>query len=87
MRYALIRNGIVVNLIWLDPGNVNDFPGAVPVGDIAASIGDAYADGVFRHDGIALKTPVQDAQAMIAELDSAVVDLEYRNALLTLGIE
>ncbi len=47
MNYALIENGIVTNLIWLHPGNAADFPGAVPLGDIPAAIGDTYVNGVF----------------------------------------
>ena len=87
MQYAVIENGAVVNVIWLDPRNAADFPDAVPVGDVAAGIGDGYADGAFWRDGTRLLTPLEAAQATIAELDAAVLELEYQNALLTLGIE
>ena len=86
MTYAVIENGVVVNVIWLDPRNAADFPDAVPVGDVAAGIGDSFADGAFLRNGTRLLTPLEAAQATIAELDAAVVDLEYQNALLTLGI-
>ena len=86
MQYAVICDGVVVNVIWLNPRNAADFPDAVPVGDVAAGIGDSYADGAFWRNGARLLTPLEAAQATIAELDAAVVDLEYQNALLTLGI-
>lgn len=87
MHYAVIHGGVVVNVIWLDPRNAADFPDAVPIVDVSAGIGDSYADGGFWHDGVRLLTPMEAAQATIAELDAAVVDLEYRNALLMLGVE
>ena len=86
MRYAVIENGAVVNVIWLDPRNAADFPDAVPVGDVAAGIGDGYADGAFWRNGARLLTPLEAAQATIATLDMAVLDLEYQNALLALGL-
>ena len=87
MRYAILRDETVSNLVELNPDNASEFPGAIILSDIPAGIGDAYTDGTFCHDGVVVQTPVQEAEATIAELDSAVVDLEYRNALLTLGIE
>ena len=86
MQYAVIENGVVVNVIWLDPRNAADFPDAVPVGEVAAGIGDSYADGSFLRDGARLLTPLEAAQATIAELDAALVAYAYQNALLTLGI-
>ena len=86
MRYAVIENGAVVNVIWLDPRNAEDFPDAVPVGDVAAGIGDSFADGAFLRNGTRLLTPLETAQVTIAELDTALVAYAYQNALLTLGI-
>ena len=87
MNYALITNGIVTNIIWLDPRNAGDFPGAVALGDRPVSIGDSYADGGFTRDGAAVLTPLEAAEATIAELDTALVDAEYQNVLLSMGIE
>lgn len=42
MNYALIENGVVTNLIWLYPANAAEFPGAVPLGDVPAAIGDTW---------------------------------------------
>lgn len=86
LNYALVANGVVTNIIWLDQRNAADFPGAVALGDRPVSAGDSYVDGAFWRNGARLLTPLEAAQATIAELDAAVVDLEYQNALLTLGI-
>lgn len=45
--YALVENGVVINLIWLDPMNASDFPNAVSCDGIFPSIGDLYVDGAF----------------------------------------
>ena len=86
MQYAIIRDGVVVNVIWLDPSNETDFPAAVPIGDVAAGIGDTYVDGAFWRDGIRLLTPLEAAEANVAALDAVVLELEYHNALLALGL-
>lgn len=84
MRYAVIVDGIVTNLII--GGEAPPFAGCVAVGSRPVQIGDSYADGAFLRNGTRLLTPLEAAQATIAELDAAVVELEYQNALLTLGI-
>lgn len=86
MRYALIEGGVVGNIIWLDPSNAGDFPGAIPIGDVTAGIGDTYADGAFWRGGVRLLTPLETAEATIAALDAAVLDLEYANAMMALGL-
>lgn len=85
-NYAMIENGVVANVISLNDENAGDFPTAVPLGDRPAGIGDAYANGVFTRNGEVVRTPLERAQATIAELDAAVVDYAYQNALLTLGL-
>ena len=86
MRYAVIQDGIVVNVIWLDPSNADDFPDAVPIGEVEAGIGDTYADGAFWRDGERLLTPLEIAEATIATLDAAILDLELANAMMELGV-
>ena len=86
MRYALIEDGVVTNIIWLDPSNADDFPDAIPIGEVSAGIGDTYADGAFWSDGVRLLTPLETAEATIAALDAAVLDLEYTNAMMALGL-
>ena len=51
MRYALIKDGVVVNIIWLYPGNASDFQNAVPCDDVSAAVGDTYDGESFYRDG------------------------------------
>lgn len=78
MRYALIDNGIVVNIISLNDRNASDFPTAVKLGDRPVCIGDTYADGKFYRDGVEVLTPMEHAQE---EIDA------YKAALNELGVE
>ena len=78
MRYALIDNGIVSNVIALNDRNASDFPTAVKLGDRPAGIGDTYTDGKFYRDGVEVLTPLEQAQA---EIDA------YKAALNELGVE
>ena len=70
MRYAVIENGIVTNIIALLPQNASEFRGAVQIEDSPANIGDTYADGKFYRDGIAL-SEYEEAVATMQE----VIDL------------
>ena len=78
MRYALIDNGIVTNIISLNDRNASDFHDAVKLGDRPVGIGDTYADGKFYRDGVEVLTPMEQAQAEMTE---------YKAALQTLGVE
>ena len=78
MRYAMIDNGIVTNVISLNDRNANDFPSAVKLGDRPAGIGDTYTDGKFYRDGVEVLTPMEQAQAEMTE---------YKAALNELGVE
>lgn len=51
MNYAIVEEGCVTNLIWLNPGNAHEFPGAVPCGDVPVQIGDAFDGEMFMRDG------------------------------------
>lgn len=85
MRYAIVDNGIVTNLIWLYEGNAGDFPNAVPCDDYPVTIGDTYKDDVFYHNGERLLTPIEYTQKYyeetIAELDAALLDITYENIM------
>ena len=59
MNYAIIQNGVVVNMIVIAPYNTSDFPDAVPVGDKPAGIGDEYRDGKFWRDGAEVLSPTE----------------------------
>ena len=78
MRYALIDNGIVSNVIVLNDRNASDFPTAVKLGDRPVCICDTYADGKFYREGVEVLTPMEQAQA---EIDA------YKAALNELGVE
>ena len=86
MNYALMEDGIVVNIISLDAGNASDFPGAVPVGDRPVMLGDACENGVFLREGKPVKTHLEEANEVIGELDKAVVELMYQNIAMQMGL-
>ena len=73
MRYAVITDSTVVNIIELNQSNASDFPDAVPTGDDRpVTIGDSYADGVFTRAGTPVLTPLEQAQAEIADMQAAL---------------
>ena len=78
MRYAIVTDGIVTNVIALNDRNASDFPTAVKLGDRPVCIGDTYTDGKFYHDGVEVLTPMEQDQA---EIDA------YKAALNELGVE
>lgn len=47
MNLAEIKNGIVTNIIFVDPSNIPDFCADWPEAAEGCQIGGAYADGVF----------------------------------------
>lgn len=59
--FALIQNDKVVNIISMYAKNLKDFPNAVLATDYPVTIGDAYIDGVFMRDGVALLTYEEQA--------------------------
>ena len=75
MNYALIENGIVTNLIYLHPANAAEFPGAVPLGDVPAAIGDTWDGTRFLRDGQPVLTAdAQDMRAALALLGVELVE-------------
>lgn len=68
MRYAVIEDGVVVNVIALTDEAAGDFPNAVPMGDIPAGIGDTYENGAFYRNGAKVLT---HAEAALATLETA----------------
>ena len=78
MRYAIVTDGIVANVIVLNDRNANDFPTAVKLGDRPVAIGDTYTDGKFYREGVEVLTPMEQAQE---EIDA------YKSALNELGVE
>lgn len=62
MRYAIITDGVVTNVIILYPGNARDFSSAVPCGDLPVAIGDTYDGEHFYRGGEKLDSPLAVAQ-------------------------
>lgn len=87
MNYALIENGVVINVIALYEGNTAEFANAVAVHDVPVQIGDTYANDEFTRDGSRLLSLLEEAEAILADLDAEVVDLTYNNILLEMGVE
>lgn len=88
MNYALIDNGIVVNVMWLHPSNAGEFSNAVLIGDVLATMGDEYIDGVFYRNGERVLTRSElvqkmlaEKEATIAELDAALLETTYANIM------
>ena len=75
MDYALIENGNVTNIIWLHPGNIDDFPNAVPMNDVPAAIGDSYADGGFYRNGERVLSAAEQMQAEMAKQEAVLENL------------
>lgn len=76
-NYALVEDGVVVNIIWLAAENEHEFPGAVRLGDRPVAVGDTYDEEKFYHAGAEVLTPLEAAQAEAAA---------YKAALETLGV-
>lgn len=74
MRYAVITDGTVSNIIVLRPANAGDFPGAVALHDRPVGIGDTYSGGKFWRDGEEVLTAAEEIAAMQA---AAVVALRF----------
>ncbi len=79
MNYALIDNGIVINMIWLYSGNASDFPAAVPCGDVPVSIGDTW-DGEHFYRGVErVLTPLEQARKDAEDMQAALALLGVEN--------
>ena len=81
MTYALVENGVVINMIWIYPGNKDEFPGAVAIGDIPVVIGDTYDGQYFMRNGKRVLTYLEVAQNTIEELDEALLETQYQSLI------
>ena len=57
MNYAMVENGVVTNVIWLNPCNACEFEGVYPVGDMPVAIGDVFDDGKYYRNGLQIQAP------------------------------
>ena len=78
MNYAIVIEGIVVNVVWLADRNADDFPNAVKTADRPVGIGDTYDGEKFYHNGVEVLTETERLQAEIET---------YKTALNTVGVE
>ena len=77
MNYALIKDGTVINLIYLHPMNTDDFLNAVPTDDLPVQIGDVYDGEHFLRDGKIVLPVTTISEGQIAEIkDQAVTEIE-----------
>lgn len=72
MNYAIVENGTVMNIIWLYPGNAEDFQSAVPCGDLPVAIGDTYDGEHFFRDGVQVLTPLEQARKDAEDMEAAL---------------
>lgn len=68
MRYAMVIEGKVTNIIEMDKRNEQYFPSAVYTGDRPVGIGDTYTDGKFYRNGIEVLTELEEANNKIDSL-------------------
>ena len=68
MRYAMVIEGKVTNIIEMDKRNEQNFPSAVYTGDRPVGIGDTYTDGKFYRNGVEVLTALEEANNEIDNL-------------------
>jgi hypothetical protein len=89
MNYAIVENGVVTNIIWINPNDVKDFPNAVCCQGKPVSIGDTYNDGEFYDSNnnviITYEKMMLDAlnkaNQTIVELDAALLEETYQSIM------
>lgn len=79
MRYAIITDGVVTNVIILYPGNAADFPTAVPCWDMPVAIGDTYDGQDFYREGARVLSPVEQARKDAEDMQAALELLGINN--------
>lgn len=68
MRYAMVTEGKVANIIEMDKRSEQYFPSAVYTGDRPVGIGDTYTGGKFYRDGKEVLTALEEANNEIDSL-------------------
>mgnify|MGYP004562659041 CR=1 FL=1 len=88
MRYAMVVEGKVTNIIEMDKRNEQYFPSAVYIGGRPVNIGDAYTDGKFYRDGVGVLTELEEANKEIDSLTQQLgeaVETIYQADMETIG--
>ncbi len=78
--YALVENGVVVNVMVLYPPNAAEFEGAVPCGEIPVAIGDTYDGEHFYRAGERVLTALEQAQKDAEDMAAALELLGVGNS-------
>ena len=89
LNYAIVENGVVTNIIWINPNDVRDFPNAVCCQGKPVNIGDTYNDGEFYDSNnnviITYEKMMLDAlnkaNQIIVELDTALLETTYQSII------
>ena len=88
MRYAMVIEGKVTNIIEMDKRNEQYFPSAVYTGDRPVGIGDTYADGKFYRNGKEVLTALEEANNEIDSLTQQLgeaVEQIYQSDMEVIG--
>lgn len=76
MKYAIVTDGSVTNIIALLDRNAVDFPAAVKLGDRPVYIGDTYEDGKFYRNSVEVLTAAEEIEHYKAALNELGVETE-----------
>lgn len=88
MRYAMVIEGRVTNIIEMDKRNEQYFPSAVYTGDRPVGIGDTYTNGKFYRDGKEVLTALEEANNEMDSLTQKLgeaVETIYQADMNTIG--
>lgn len=72
MRYAVIEDGAVVNVIILYPGGAKSFPDAVPCGEVPVAIDDTWDGEHFYREGARVLSFVEEARKDAEDMEAAL---------------
>lgn len=77
--YALVENGVVINVMVLYSPSAAEFEGAVPCGEIPVAIGDTYDGEHFYRAGERVLTALEQAQKDAEDMQAALELLGVEN--------
>lgn len=84
MRYAIVEDGIIINMIELNPMNADDFPNAVYADEWSITIGDTYnaEEEVFYHEDRRILSEREIAMQLRNALEVLTGDLNIVNSII-----
>lgn len=72
---ARIKDGVVQNIEWVGTSTVETNT-LKNIGERSVMIGDTYIDGKFYRSGNMVRTPLEEAQWLIAQYENALCEIE-----------